>query len=60
MWIDIAVIAFIVLCVGGALAYIIKAKKSGKKCIGCPYAASCPSKNGDSACTCHTQDDENT
>ena len=41
MWIDIAVIAFIVLCVGGALAYIIKAKKSGKKCIGCPDSGSC-------------------
>ena len=30
----IAILA-IVLIVGGAMAYIIKAKKSGKRCIGC-------------------------
>ena len=37
-WIILAVIALIV---GAALAYIIKAKKSGKKCIGCPDSGSC-------------------
>ena len=39
--IDIIVIAIIVLIIGGASAYIIKAKKSGKKCIGCPDSCSC-------------------
>jgi hypothetical protein len=39
--IDYIVIAVIVLIVGGATAYIIKAKKSGKKCIGCPDSGSC-------------------
>lgn len=38
---DIIAIAAILLTVGGALAYIIKAKKSGKKCIGCPNADKC-------------------
>ncbi|MBQ8392340.1 MAG: FeoB-associated Cys-rich membrane protein [Clostridia bacterium] len=42
--IDFIVIGIVVLIVGGALAYIIKAKKSGKKCIGCPDSASCHSK----------------
>lgn len=37
----IIAIALVVLIIGGALAYIIKSKKSGKKCIGCPYSASC-------------------
>ena len=32
-WIAIGVIALIVVL---AVVYIIKAKKSGKKCIGCP------------------------
>ena len=32
-WIAIGVI---VLIVGLAVCYVIKAKKSGKKCIGCP------------------------
>lgn len=38
---DIIVIAAIVLVIGGAVAYIIKAKKSGKKCIGCPDSNAC-------------------
>ncbi len=44
---DIIAIAVIVLIVGGAVAYIIKAKKSGKKCIGCPDGGSCEGK-----CSC--------
>lgn len=42
---DIIVIAVIVLIVGGALAYIVKAKKNGKKCIGCPDSCSCAYKS---------------
>ena len=59
-WIVIAVIA---LTVGGALAYIIKAKKSGKKCIGCPDSGSCGSQGGCSGCSgschCHEEQKEN-
>ena len=40
---DYIVIAAVALIVGGAVAYIVKAKKSGKKCVGCPYASSCRS-----------------
>jgi hypothetical protein len=35
------VIAVIVLIVGAAVGYIVRAKKKGQKCIGCPYASSC-------------------
>ncbi len=47
------VIAAIVILaiVGGALAYIIREKKRGAKCIGCPYSNSC--KGG---CKTHSQD----
>lgn len=45
--VDIIVIAVICLIIGGASAYIIKAKKSGKKCIGCPDSCSCSSKSSD-------------
>ena len=40
---NILPIIVILLIVGGALLYIIRAKKKGKKCIGCPYAESCAS-----------------
>ncbi len=37
------IIASIVLAliIGGAVAYIVKSKKSGRKCIGCPGGACC-------------------
>ena len=38
---DIAIAGVLILIVGGALAYIIKKKKSGAKCIGCPDGESC-------------------
>lgn len=42
---DIIVIAIIVVIVGLAAFYVYKAKKSGKKCIGCPDGCSCSTKD---------------
>lgn len=39
--IDYIVIAIIAVIVLAAAGYIYKAKKSGKKCIGCPEGGSC-------------------
>ena len=39
-------IAVLVLILGGAGLYVYKAKKSGKKCIGCPSGGKCTSCNG--------------
>ena len=50
-WIAIGVV---VLIVGLAAAYVIKAKKSGKKCIGCPEGCS----SNCSGCTCHSHAEE--
>lgn len=40
---DVVVILIILLMVGSALRYIIRAKKKGIKCIGCPMAGRCGS-----------------
>ena len=65
-WIDWIVVAIIALIVGGALAYIIKAKKSGKRCIGCPDSGSCCAgktnagggcKGCNGACHCHEENE---
>ena len=48
---DIIGIIAIVLVIGGAAAYIIKAKKSGKKCIGCPDSASCQAGKCSGSCS---------
>ena len=54
---DIVAILVIAAVIGGAVAYIIKEKKKGKKCIGCPYGASCRSQKGKSGCSsCHSDD----
>ena len=45
---NIIIIAVLVVIIGAAVGYIIKAKKSGKKCIGCPDGCSCSS--GESGC----------
>ena len=49
---DMIVIAVIVLIIGAASAYIIKAKKSGKKCIGCPDSATCNRNCAGCGCGC--------
>lgn len=46
----IAIVVLLLLVVG-ALFYIIRAKKRGAKCIGCPYAKSCQSH-----CCCQTNE----
>ncbi len=51
----IAIVA-VLLIIGGALAYIIKAKKSGKKCIGCPDSGSCSGNCTSCACGCNKKD----
>lgn len=40
------VAGILVLIVGAAVTYIVKEKKKGVKCIGCPAAGNCPSRNG--------------
>lgn len=44
--VDYIAIAAIVLIVGSAVFYIIRSKKRGDKCVGCPYAKSCSGKCG--------------
>ena len=63
---DLIILAVVVGIVGTAIVYIVKAKKSGTKCIGCPDAATCGKCSaggcscsgcgcsGASGCSCHT------
>ncbi len=40
------ILAFIVAgIIATVIVYLTKAKRKGAKCIGCPYAKSCCSKN---------------
>jgi len=56
---NVIIIAILVVIIGAAAGYVIKAKKSGKKCIGCPDSGSC-STSGCSGCNggcgCYTEE----
>lgn len=43
---DFVVLAVILLIVGLAGFYVYRAKRNGKKCIGCPCAGNCGGKCG--------------
>ena len=48
---DFIIIGVVLVIVALAAVYIYRAKKSGKKCIGCPDGASC-SASGCAGCSC--------
>ena len=56
---DFIIVAILVLIIGSAIFYIVKAKKSGAKCIGCPAGGNCCSgkNDGHSECTCGCHSD---
>lgn len=50
---DAIVIVILLVVIGAAITYIIKSKKSGVKCIGCPSGSQCPhNQNNTSGCGC--------
>ncbi|MBQ8868304.1 MAG: FeoB-associated Cys-rich membrane protein [Oscillospiraceae bacterium] len=49
---DLIIIGVVALIVALALGYIIKAKKSGKKCIGCPDSSTCGGACSSCSCGC--------
>ena len=50
---DVLIILILLAIVGGAGAYVYKAKKSGKKCIGCPESGCSSGCSGScSGCSC--------
>ena len=43
---DFIIIIILVILIGAAVTYIVKAKKSGAQCMGCPAAGKCAGKKG--------------
>ncbi|NBI64758.1 FeoB-associated Cys-rich membrane protein [Clostridiales bacterium] len=59
---NLIVIGILAILLGAAITYIVRAKKRGVKCIGCPAAGTCShahKENGDPesscGCGCHPQ-----
>jgi len=47
---NVIVVAILAVIVVAAVLYIVKEKKSGKKCIGCPYSGECAARKGKGSC----------
>ncbi|MCI5585027.1 MAG: FeoB-associated Cys-rich membrane protein [Lachnospiraceae bacterium] len=51
------VAAILAIMIGAAILYIVKEKKKGTRCIGCPSAGQCTSgviAHGGCECGCHS------
>ena len=57
--VDYIAIAAIVLTLSAAVFYIIRAKKRGEKCVGCPYARECGGKCGGACGHAEAEKDNN-
>ncbi|MBQ8592651.1 MAG: FeoB-associated Cys-rich membrane protein [Lachnospiraceae bacterium] len=56
---DLIIVAILLIIIGAAIVYIVKAKKSGAKCIGCPSGGECSGKKGGVCnCGCHSDTKE--
>lgn len=49
---NVIVILILAMVLGLAIRHIVKAKKSGAKCIGCSAGSCCSSKDSSGGCTC--------
>ena len=51
---DIVAVCVIALVLGAAIAYIVRQKRAGVKCIGCSAAGGCAGKAGaaQAGCSC--------
>ena len=49
---NVIIIAILILIIGSAGFYVYKAKKNGRKCIGCPNSCGCSGQNGQGCSGC--------
>ena len=56
MYETIIVIVILALIIGGAALYVIRSRKKGIHCIGCPHAKSCA--RGNCACRGDTESEQ--
>ncbi len=53
---NVIVVLILVAIAAGIIWYLIRAKRRGEKCIGCPYAKQCGNKhNGGCSCNSHNK-----
>lgn len=54
---NVIVAGVVALILGVSITYIVKAKKAGVKCIGCPAGGTCSGKCNGNCSGCHSDAD---
>ena len=54
---DITIAAILLIIIGAAVVYMVKEKRRGVRCIGCPSGGTCPHKEKCSG-ACHSGSSE--
>ena len=49
---DLIIVAILLVVIGLSAMYVIREKKKGTKCIGCPHSKSCGSHSETHTCNC--------
>lgn len=44
---NVIVVVILAVIIGAAVGYLVRAKRKGASCVGCPYAKQCSGKCGD-------------
>ena len=52
---DLLFALILLAIVGGAVAYVVREKKKGTRCIGCPMAGKCSQARQGGCSGCHNQ-----
>lgn len=58
---NVIAVIILVIIIGAAVTYIVRSRKKGNKCIGCPAGANCAVKNlkhlehSEHECGCHSE-----
>ena len=54
---NVIVAGVVALILGVSITYIVKAKKAGVKCIGCPAGGTCSGNCNGNCSGCHSDED---
>lgn len=50
---DLMVVLLVAALMAGALVYLRRSRRAGKRCPGCPDSGGCCCAGGGAVCTCH-------
>ncbi len=56
---DILVLVILAVVLVAAIIYVVRAKKKGVKCVGCPHANTCGKNTENVSCNCKGNIEEN-